>query len=295
MQSIAAFAPAKINLFLAVTGRRDDGYHNLVSVVAPLDFGDSLRFEPDASGVWALECDARDMPCDDSNLIIRAARLFCARTGWMGGGRFLLKKRIPMGAGLGGGSSDAVAALRVVNVAAGRLLTDVHLAELSAEIGSDCPLFFSSAPVVMRGRGERIERLPSEAAQRISGRALLVFKPPFGISTPWAYRTLVAGAPASYLQAELAEAKLARWMDAPDAPVEALLFNSFEQPAFHKFPAFPALLDELHHRFGATSLMSGSGSACFAFVPPDADVAAWSTAIRNAWGSGAFVQHVQIA
>ncbi len=295
MDSVTVFAPAKINLFLAVTGRRMDGYHDLVSVVAPLDFGDTLKFEPDREGAFSLASDDSELPCDDSNLVLKAARLFRERSGWAGGGRFVLQKRIPMGAGLGGGSSDAVAALKALNTAAGRPLDDRRLAELSAEIGSDCPLFFISKPSVIRGRGERVDRLPEAAGSRLSGRSLIVFKPAFAISTPWAYRTLTAAAPGSYLPAESAEDRLRGWVETADAPAEALLFNSFESPAFFKFPALPALLGDLRARFGAAPLMSGSGSACFAFVPEDVSLGAWTATIREAWGQDAFVRKVRVA
>ncbi len=295
MDPVTVFAPAKINLFLAVTGRRKDGYHDLVSVVAPLDFGDTLKFEPDGEGAFSLVSDDSELPCDDSNLILKAARLFRDRSGWAGGGRFMLQKRIPMGAGLGGGSSDAVAALKALNAAAGRPLDDGRLAELSAEIGSDCPLFFLSKPSVIRGRGERVERLPEAAGHRLSGRSLIVLKPTFAISTPWAYRTLAAAAPGSYLAVEAAEARLSGWLGDAAAPVESLLFNSFESPAFFKFPALPALLGELRERFGAAPLLSGSGSACFAFVPDEADPGAWTATIRAAWGPDVFVRKVRVA
>ena len=295
MDPVTVFAPAKINVFLAVTGRRKDGYHDLVSVVAPLDFGDTLKFEPDREGAFSLVSDDSELPCDDSNLILKAARLFRERSGWAGGGRFMLQKRIPMGAGLGGGSSDAVAALKALNTAAGRPLDDRRLAEFSAEIGSDCPLFFISKPTVIRGRGERVDRLPETVGSRLSGRSLILFKPAFAISTPWAYRTLAAAAPGSYLPAESAEDRLSGWVETADAPAEALLFNSFESPAFLKFPALPALLGELRERFGAAPLMSGSGSACFAFVPEDVDLGTWTTTIRDAWGDDAFVRKVRVA
>ena len=100
---ITVFSPAKINLYLAITGRRADGFHDLVSVAAPLQFGDELAAEPLAAGGFTLECDDPAVPVDGSNLILKAAALFAATTGWEGGARFCLTKRIPMGAGLGGG------------------------------------------------------------------------------------------------------------------------------------------------------------------------------------------------
>ena len=116
MKTITVFSPAKLNLLLAVTGRRADGYHELVSVAAPLDWGDSLTIElaAPATGAFSLECGDPAVPADDSNLVFRAARAFFAAVRRRGGARFSLGKRIPVGAGLGGGSSNAVAAVEAM-------------------------------------------------------------------------------------------------------------------------------------------------------------------------------------
>lgn len=288
MPSLIFHAPAKLNLFLAVTGRRSDGFHDLVSIVAQVGRGDSLRVEA-AAGGFSLTCDDPAVPIDETNLVLKAARAFQRVTGWRGGAKFFLEKRIPIGAGLGGGSSDGAATLRALNQLAGNPLDLGALEKLAGEIGSDCALFLREGPVVMRGRGEKIQSLPVAAAARIGGRRVLIFKPGFGISTPWAYERLAADAPRSYLPAPEAEARLAAWMADPKAPVEALLFNNMEAPAFAKHIALPVLLAQLRERFGLVPRMSGSGSACFAFLPADAPVAEISETIQNAWGKSAFV------
>ncbi len=311
MNPAVVFAPAKINLSLAVTGRRADGFHNLVSVVAPLAWGDTLWIErgerktesgeqtadggagqPEAATGGddiTLECDEAGVPRDDTNLIVKAARLFREATGGSGPVHFRLEKRIPLGAGLGGGSSDATAALRGLDLLAGHPLAPAALAELATRVGSDCALFLPGAPVVMRGRGERVETLPAAAAARLRGRRVLVFKPDFGIGTPWAYQRLAAEAPAGYVPAVEAEARLAAWLADPAAPAEQLLGNNLERPAFAKFIALPALLAELRHRFALAPQLSGSGSACFAFLPDHAPVPEIAATIRAAWGEKAFV------
>src|SRR5581483_6186978 len=117
---VTILCPAKLNLYLAVTGRRADGFHDLVSVVVKLDFGDTLTVEPSGrAGRFELVCDDSTLPIDDTNLVLKAARAFAAAARWTGGVRFALTKRIPVGAGLGGGSSDAAAALRALNQLAG--------------------------------------------------------------------------------------------------------------------------------------------------------------------------------
>jgi 4-diphosphocytidyl-2-C-methyl-D-erythritol kinase len=290
-------APAKINLFLAITGRRADGFHDLVSVVSQVGFGDTLTLSPDAEGQFSLVCDDSAVPVDETNLVLKAARAFAAATKWNGGAHFTLAKRIPLGAGLGGGSSDAVAALRGLNQLAGpaHALAPAALAALAAQLGSDCALFLHDGPVVMRGRGERVAALPAGAARRLRGRRALVFKPGFGIATPWAYAQLVAAAPASYLPPAEAEARLAAWIADASVPAEELLFNNMEPPAFAKFLALPALLAELRARFGLAPRMSGSGSACFALLAEDADAAPIVAEIRAAWGGSAFVADTRLA
>ncbi|WP_414660721.1 4-(cytidine 5'-diphospho)-2-C-methyl-D-erythritol kinase [Horticoccus sp. 23ND18S-11] len=294
LSPISIFAPAKLNLFLAVTGRRPDGFHDLVSVAAPLDFGDTLHATPAAS--FSLTCTDPEVPCDATNLVLKAVAAFVAATRWDGAVAFALEKRIPMGAGLGGGSSDAVAALRALNTVAGPrwALPPDDLAAVAASLGSDCPLFLQDGPVVMRGRGERLSPLPPDAASRLRGRRVLVFKPGFGIATPWAYGRLAAVAPAGYLPAEAAEAQLAGWTDDPSRAAETLLFNNMEPPAFTKFVALPALIEMLRARFGLNARMSGSGSACFAFLADGVDAVPISAAIREAWGESAFVIQARI-
>ncbi len=263
-------SPAKINLYLAVTRRRDDGFHDLVSLVAPLAWGDELTAEAAPPGEYSLRCDHPGMPQGEDNLILRAARAFAAAAPGTAGAVFHLQKRIPMGAGLGGGSSNAAAALKLLQDQSGAPLTDVRLLEIAAALGSDCPLFLKPRPLVIRGRGERLEELPPGACSRIAGLRVLVFKPGFGIGTPWAYRELAAEAPASYVSAAEAEAHLAEWFAAPTLPLESILGNNLERPAFRKYPALPAAAERLRARFGLQTRMSGSGSALFALLPPHA-------------------------
>lgn len=285
-------APAKLNLFLAVTGRRADGFHDLVSVAAPVAFGDTLHVEP--ADRFSLACDTAGVPLDETNLILRAARAFAATTGWSGGATFVLEKRIPMGAGVGGGSSDAVAALRALNLLAGQPLPAEKLVAMAAQLGSDCALFLAGGPCVMRGRGERIERLAASAAARLTGRRVLIFKPAFAIATPWAYGQMAVN-PETYLPSADAEARLAAWVGNNRVTAEDLLFNNMESVTFAKFVALPALLAELRAKFSLAVRMSGSGSACFALLADDAPIDAITAAIRAAWGASAFVQETRIA
>jgi 4-diphosphocytidyl-2-C-methyl-D-erythritol kinase len=294
LNAITIFAPAKLNLLLAITGRRTDGFHDLVSVVAPLDFGDTLRAEPNNSGIFALTSDSAEIPLDESNLVIKAAKVFAAATGWRGGANFHLEKKIPTGAGLGGGSSDGVAALKALNALAGEPLGAARISDLAAQLGSDCPLFLAGGPVVMRGRGERVEVLPPGAAAWLTGLRVLVFKPGFEVSTAWAYREMAARQNL-YEPAAAAEARVAAWVENPAAPTDALLFNNMERVAFAKYVALPAMLERLRAEFGLTPRMSGSGSACFAVLPDGAPVERIIARIHDGWGDSAFVIQAKLA
>jgi 4-diphosphocytidyl-2-C-methyl-D-erythritol kinase len=305
------FSPAKLNLFLAVTGRRADGFHELVSLVAPLEFGDKLEAEvrdqrtevsgqrtedggqkTGDGGPFTLECDDPAVPTDESNLVLRAAEAFRAASGWSAAVHFRLTKRIPMGAGLGGGSSNAVAALRALNTLAGDVLPEARLVELAAELGSDCALFLQNAPVVMRGRGERVELLPAAAVARLRGRRVLLFKPSFAVSTVWAYQKMAA-AGGWYLPAAEAEARLAAWTGS-NAPAEDVLFNNMEGVAFAKFLALPVLVERLRRDSGVAVGMSGSGSACFALLPPGGEAAPLARIVRECWGPAALVEETHL-
>lgn len=297
MSATDYFSPAKINLFLAVTGRRADGFHDLLSVVAPISFGDRLRVEPAVSG-FTLSCDDPSVPNDGRNLILKAAQAYATATGWTGGADFHLEKKIPIGAGLGGGSGNAVTALRALNDLTGGRLDATGMARLAADLGSDCPLFLHGGPLIMRGRGEMISPLfPGELA-RISGRRILVFKPAFSISTPWAFgelaRLAAAGARDAYMESRLAEAKIEQWRNAGGAPLESLLLNTMEAAAFGKYLALPAMVRRLRERFGVEARMSGSGSACFALLESEADAQPLVAAVREAWGESSFIAEAKL-
>lgn len=291
--TVVVFSPAKLNLLLAITGRRADGFHDLVSVVAPVKFGDTLRAKATPDGEFTLDCDDPAVPRDETNLILRAAKLFKDAAGGPSGARFVLEKRIPMGAGLGGGSSNAVAALQALNQLVPQPLGRETLLDLAIKLGSDCALFLHGKPLVMRGRGERIEPLTTQECARLSGRHVLVFKPSFGIATAWAYGRMAAGAPESYLPSVEAEAHLARWRTGAE-PVEKLLFNNMECPAFAKFLALPTLLDRLRGEFGLAVAMSGSGSACYALLREDTPLQAVKACIHKAWGEHTFIVDTEI-
>lgn len=185
-------APAKLNLYLEVLGRRTDGFHELETLLVPVQLFDDLH--------WSPACESASPGCSlairsqlpagttlsaTDNLVLRAAHLLAQHAGIEPHGHFELTKRIPIQAGLGGGSSDAAATLRLANAAWETQLTENQLAGIAAELGSDVPFFLASGPAICRGRGEQVE--PIGQLPRLN---LVVVKPPFGMSTPEVFREL---------------------------------------------------------------------------------------------------------
>jgi 4-diphosphocytidyl-2-C-methyl-D-erythritol kinase len=195
-------APAKVNLFLEILGRRADGYHEIETLMMPISVCDTLRLSVDWQGglrlccAWAAGCEAQRaaaggpgaaewevLPQGEDNLVVKALERLRAWAGLRCGATVRLIKRIPAAAGLGGASSDAAAALAAANTAWGLGWSRSRLAEVAAEVGSDVPFFLYGGPAVCRGRGERIE--PLSHGPRWS---VVVARPPAGLSTAQVYR-----------------------------------------------------------------------------------------------------------
>jgi 4-diphosphocytidyl-2-C-methyl-D-erythritol kinase len=185
MAELSVCSPAKINLHLEVLGLRPDGFHELAMVMQTIELVDVLRLAPTADGRIALHCDHPHLPTDGSNLIVRAAELLRARSGLPElGAEIHLRKRIPIGAGLAGGSSNGAAALHGLNTLWGLGYSPAELEALAAELGSDMPYCLAGGTQLCFGRGERLEPLPAPTAPLA---VLLLKHPDASVSTPWAY------------------------------------------------------------------------------------------------------------
>ena len=286
---LSEIAHAKLNLSLLVTGRRGDGFHELVSLVTLVDCADRVEFTP--GGPWKLTADDSALPTDGTNLIIKAAVAFQHRVPAVTTGAFKLQKKIPSGAGMGGGSADAAAAIRLLNRTLDKPLSVEALREIAAEVGSDCPYFISGGVAVMRGRGEKIEAVSAEDARALAGRRVVIVKPPLGVPTPEAYGLLAQSN--SYIQNAKAEERLQQWLRHPQAdPSE--MGNSLQDPVFAKYLALPVALEEVAAATGVVFRMTGSGSACFALCSDDKDVSLITAALRRCWGPGVWVSDSRI-
>ena len=186
MAELLVSAPAKINLHLEVLGLRPDGFHELAMVMQMLDLADQLRLRPTADGQISLTCNRADLPTDGSNLIVKAAELLKARVGLPElGASIELEKRIPIGAGLAGGSSNGAAALVGLNALWGCGFSRQQLLEMAAQLGSDMPFCIEGGTQLCFGRGEVLE--PAALAGAPAFGVLLIKHPEASVSTPWAY------------------------------------------------------------------------------------------------------------
>ena len=244
-------APAKINLSLRVqTKLREDGYHNVDILMAPIDLYDQLDFHN--SRTTTLLCDTPGVPTDESNLVFKAIREFEKAYGRKAKQRITLTKRIPHGAGLGGGSSDAALTLLAVNEILG---TNYDLAELSAmaaQLGSDVPYFLTPTICRCKGRGEIVTPVPELAGW---SSPIVLLKPAFGVSTPSAYKGLTCSR------------RLKGVSYGPQKVDDITLVNELERPVFAKFPVLAHMKHWLLDQPGTrAALMSGSGSTMFALT-----------------------------
>src|SRR6266511_507118 len=250
-------APAKVNLSLRILGRRRDGFHEIETLIAPISLCDEIKIDrrPGKQEI-AFRCDDPSVPKGQDNIVVRAANAFFEETKITSGISIMLKKTIPHGAGLGGGSSDAASTLLALNELFQTNLRREALAKMAEMIGSDVPFFIFQSAAVCKGRGEVVS--PTRLREQLS---VLLLKPEFGVPTQWAY---------------------SRWRDSHEIPgvlyggqqfTQKSFVNDLEGPVFEKF-IFLAQLKMwlLNQPEVGVALMSGSGSTVFAVVRDHVDV-----------------------
>jgi len=275
-RNLTVLAPAKVNLHLAVLDRRPDGFHDIESVFLAVDFADTLHFElvePENSVEIVMEPGFESIPLE-KNIIFRALSLFKAKTGFSKGLRIKVQKRIPVGGGLGGGSSNAASALLAMNKLAGGALNRDLLLEMGASLGSDVPFFlYETAAALVTGRGEKIEALSPPQL------FLTLVNPGFSSDTAAAYRLLDkkregTGAP-------------------PRKAVKEMAFGSFfndflpvfEEPERSIYNEIISRLKELGAQYAN---LSGSGSTCFGVFGDRAKAMKAAEILRSKWNFSEF-------
>ena len=259
MTTLYEGAFAKLNLTLDVLGKREDGYHDLQSVMQTISVRDDIEIDIGTGKPWCLKCDKEGIPCDERNLAWKAARVYLdAVKKDPDGIEIRITKRIPSEAGMGGGSADAAAVLRALNRHYGEPLSIGALAELGAQVGSDVPFCVICGTAMVEGRGERLRKLPD-----MPDCIFVICKPDFSVSTPELYK-------------KIDETTIGKRPD-NRAMESALLAGDLEKVCQNVFNVFDPVVTAEHnelnyiksllHQYGAAAYqMTGSGSAVFAIV-----------------------------
>lgn len=247
-------AQAKINLFLKVLGKGVDGYHAIETLFLRLDLGDDVTVRVTDLG-RAVDCEGLTGVPAEKNLAYRAAETYAAATGWPRGFSIEISKRIPAGAGMGGGSADAAAVLRILNTLSAEPLDDAHLLDVARAVGCDVPFLTSSAAMALAwGRGERLLALAP-----LTKKPVLVAVPEFGVSTADAYARLDRAGAIPTGAHFIASGDLSSW-----AAVAAASQNDFEAVVGAEHPDIPRLISTFKLAGAQISRMTGTGSAVFA-------------------------------
>ena len=246
---------AKINLGLRILRRRPDGYHDIESCMLPIGWADQLAVEIAAEATedsYEIAGLAGELPIE-RNLVYKAVQLLRAQHSEIPPLQLKLEKIIPTEAGLGGGSADAAYTLLAINELCHLDLSTAQLEAMAGELGSDCPFFIQSRPVLVTGRGERLT--PLTMPPTLLGKWLLVVKPPIGMSTAEAYRQVT--------RHPEAEGKLTALLERPIGQWRELIVNDFESVVFAHYPELATLRDTLYRHGALYAAMSGSGTALY--------------------------------
>ncbi|MGQ9745774.1 MAG: 4-(cytidine 5'-diphospho)-2-C-methyl-D-erythritol kinase [Dissulfurimicrobium sp.] len=248
MDSLNLKTPAKINLFLHITGQRDDGYHNIITVFQKINLWDeiTLTISKEKKEI-CLECYGDNLPGGEANIAFKATKIFMDRTGIKCGVKIKLNKLIPIGAGLGGGSSDAAAVLKGLNSLTGNLLNDDDMNNLACQLGADVPFFMSDAAAAIgTGTGTELEAIDTPQ------RFYLLVWPGFSISTKWVYEHF-----------KLTSQPYDTIFDAKQVFRTRLWVNDLEKVVAYQYPQIEAIKKRLMDLGAEASMMSGSGSTVF--------------------------------
>jgi 4-diphosphocytidyl-2-C-methyl-D-erythritol kinase len=244
-----AFPHAKINLGLSIVKKRPDGFHALETVFYPIPVRDCLEIVNSAENIFSTS----GLPIsgnEKDNLILRAYHLFKQRYPWISPLEIHLLKAIPMGAGLGGGSSDAAAMIRLVQRLFNIPLTSEERVSIAMELGSDCPFFMQSSPCYATGRGEILEPVTLD----LSAYSLLLIHPELKVETAWAYSRIIP-ASARFDLREIILKPVSQW--------RAYMRNDFESPVFARYPVLEHYKNQLYAAGAQYAAMTGSGSTIF--------------------------------
>lgn len=260
MTTLYEGAFAKLNLTLDVLGKREDGYHNIKSIMQTISIRDDVEIDVGTGKPWTLECSQEGIPTDERNLAWKAAKVYCDGLKKDPNGLTIrITKRIPSGAGMGGGSADAAAVLRALNRHYGSPLSILALAELGAQVGSDVPFCVLCGTAMCEGRGELLRKLPD-----MPDCVFVVCKPEFSVSTPELYKKIDQVAIPKHPDHMAMESAL---LAGDVAKVADLIYNVFD-PVVTADHLEINYIKSICNSYGALGMqMTGSGSAVYAIMP----------------------------
>jgi len=294
---VEVLAPAKVNLFFEVLSRRGDGFHEIETLMAPVSLYDTLMLADEPSGEVSIECrqvtgldaepgqtesNAETIPEGDANIAVRAVKRLAALAGIERGAKLQLVKRVPMAAGLGGGSSDAAAALVAANLVWRLKWRPEQLAEVAAELGSDVPFFLGRGPAICRGRGEKIT--PTKGLGNLH---LVLVRPPAGLSTAAVYQACQPGEPP-----QTVNSMVERLRRNGVAAVGPVAHNRLLDAARRLSPWIDRTLNSLRKENCPAIGMSGSGTTCFAVCRNATQARQVAARVRNPARGGSWLKVV---
>lgn len=255
-----SFPNAKINLGLNIASRREDGYHNLETIFYPIPIHDALEIieAKDSSQDTLIEAGNKVDANTDDNLVMKALRAMRSKYDFPKLDVHLLKK-IPFGAGLGGGSADAAFMLRLINDKFELAASDNELADIAVKLGADCPIFIYNRPMYAEGIGEKLEEIDLS----LKDHYLILVKPDVFVSTKDAFSKIKPTTPQNNLR-EIAKRPVAEWKD--------LMVNDFETSIFSLYPQAGEIKEELYKQGALYASMSGSGSSVFGIFKNEVDL-----------------------
>jgi 4-diphosphocytidyl-2-C-methyl-D-erythritol kinase len=266
-------APAKANFGLRILGRRPDGYHAIQTILQMLDLCDWLTFSPTDTATIQLTCVPPVLPTDDSNLVIRAAKLLQQTFQVQQGVEITLDKRIPIAAGLGGGSSDAATTLLGLNHVWRLHCSHASLYRLAAQLGSDVPFFLDGPTALASGRGEILSPVPSPPP--LTG---ILLNPGFGVPAGWAYAQFDGRSSAT----DATMPGILQALDGRDLPwLAKVVVNDLEPGVVSTYPVIRQLREALGAVGALVTFMSGSGPTVGGILPPTVDLSTAVASLRS--------------
>jgi 4-diphosphocytidyl-2-C-methyl-D-erythritol kinase len=271
---ITCQSPAKVNLILKVLRRREDGYHDIASLMQKVSLADEMQFAPLRDGI-EISCPGSDLPTDEGNLVVRAARTLFAEAGFAGGVRITLRKRIPTAAGLGGGSSNAATTLTVLNDLFRFGFDRERLIRIGARLGADVPFFIYGSTAWAFGIGDLLE--PAV----IPEMWLVLVNPGFEVPTKWVYQSLNLPLTKTPLKYSIPSFSGIR-------DLASALSNDLEKVTVARYPVLEELKGFLLRQGAIGSLMSGSGPTVFGLFEKEQDAIKAEGALRTSYPYAVF-------